>query len=355
MDCRRATVQIMDLASAAAQFAPSGCYLNTATVGLPTRDALDALAHDQSRWARGQLDPMEYDQQIDRARQAYAQLVGATSSRVGIIGQVSLATGVAATAIRPGDQVVVAEEDFTSVLFPFLQRKADGVVVRPVPLCGLLDAVTPQTTMIAVSAVQSADGRVINLDDVARVAHDNDCLTYVDVTQAASWLRIGADRFSITACGAYKWLCSPRGTGFMTVDPAAAERFTPVAAGWYAGDDVWSSIYGPPLRLAHDGRRFDTSPAWSGWVGALPTLELLAAVGSDAIGAHDVALANRFRAGMQLPPSDSAIVSLDRDGAGQVLAEAGVQCAGRGGRTRVGFHLYNTAEDTDHALDALTS
>lgn len=343
----------MDLASAAAQFTPSGCYLNTATVGLPTRAALAALATDQTRWAQGELDPMEYDDQINRARRAYAQLVGSTVNRVGIIGQVSVATGVAATALQTGDEVVVAQEDFTSVLFPFLLRQKDGVAVKAVPLTGILDAVTPRTTMIAVSAVQSADGRVIDLDAVAQVARDNDCLTYVDVTQAAGWLPIAADRFTITACGAYKWLCSPRGTGFTTVDPAVAERFTPVAAGWYAGADVWSSIYGPPLRLADDGRRFDTSPAWAGWVGALPTLELLAAVGSDVIGAHDVGLANGLREGMQMSRSDSSIVALDLKGAGRALHEAGVKCAGRGGRTRVGFHLYNTEDDVDRVLQAL--
>ena len=33
-------------------------------------------------------------------------------------------------------------------------------------------------------------------------------------------------------------------------------------AGWYAGQHPWESIYGTPLRLAEDARRFDVSPAW---------------------------------------------------------------------------------------------
>jgi len=32
-----------------------------------------------------------------------------------------------------------------------------------------------------------------------------------------------------------------------------------------AGDDPWSSIYGGPLRLASDARRFDVSPAGHAW------------------------------------------------------------------------------------------
>jgi selenocysteine lyase/cysteine desulfurase len=341
------------LHDAARQFAAQRCYLDTATVGLPPAGALRAMGADLQRWAGGRVDAIGYDAIIDRCREAYSTLVGTTADRVGIIGQVSVATAVAASALHPGDEVLVAEEDFTSVLFPLLQLRDRGVRVTSVPLDGLLDAIGPGTTMVAVSAVQSADGRVLDLDALHAAAVAHDCLTYVDLTQAASWLPIGADRFSITAAGAYKWLCSPRGTGFVTVDPAVADRFTPVAAGWYAGADVWSSIYGGPLRLADDGRRFDTSPAWSCWVGAAPALELLAAVGTPAIGAHDVALANRLRSGLGLPASDSAIVSLDHADGHAALRAADVACAGRGGRLRLAMHLYTSVEDVDRALELL--
>ena len=36
----------------------------------------------------------------------------------------------------------------------------------------------------------------------------------------------------------------------------------PRLAGWYAGPDPWASLYGPPLRLVEDARRFSVSPAW---------------------------------------------------------------------------------------------
>lgn len=345
----------MDLADTAGRFAPDRPYLDTATVGLPSLDAVDAMTADLARWRDGRIAAAGYDEIVMRSRIAYADLVGASPDRVGIVSQVSVATAVAASALQPGDEVIVATEDFTSVLFPFLQLEATGVVVRVVPLAEVIAAIGPAATMVAVSAVQSADGRVLDLDALHAAAIMHGCLTYVDVTQAASWLRIDADRFSMTACGAYKWLCAPRGAGFVTVDPAVAHRFTPVAAGWYAGADIWSSIYGPPLRLATDGRRFDTSPAWSCWVGAAPTLELLAGVGTEAIGAHDIALANRLRIGVGLPASDSAIVSLDRPGGMEALRAADIACAGRAGRLRLAMHLYTTEADIDRALDALTS
>lgn len=342
----------MDLALAAAQFRPARRYLDTATVGVPPDCGVAAARADLERWQSGRIQAAEYDSVVDRARVAYAQIVGARADRVGIVPQVSVASAVAASALRPGDRVLLAEEDFTSVLFPFLQTAGD-VEVEVVPFDRILDAIRPKTTMVAVSAVQSADGRVLDLDGLHEVAVANDCLTYLDLTQAASWLEIGADRFDVTAVAAYKWLCSPRGTGFMTVGERMAERVTPVAAGWYAGEDPWTSIYRPPLRLATSGRRFDVSPAWSGWAAATPTLELLAEVGTEAIGRHNVALANRFRAGIALPGSSSAIVSLDQPGALDALRAADVACAGRDGRLRLSFHLYTSEDDVDAAIDII--
>ena len=146
---------------------------------------------------------------------------------------------------------------------------------------------------------------------------------------------------------------SPRGTAFMAVGDDWLERIVPHSAGWYAGEDVHQSYFGPPLRLASDARRLDTSPAWFSWVGTQPALELLNRIGVDAVHAHDVALANRFRAGLGMEPSDSAIVSADLPGAAERLERAGIVAALRGGRLRVSWHVYNTDADVDAALDAL--
>ncbi len=133
------------------------------------------------------------------------------------------------------------------------------------------------------------------------------------------------------------------------------ERIVPHSAGWYAGDDVHQSYFGPPLRLACDARRLDTSPAWFSWVGTQPALELLNRIGIEHVHAHDVALANRFRAGLGLEPSDSAIVSADLPGAAERLERAGIVAALRGGRLRASWHVYNCDADVDAALEALSA
>jgi selenocysteine lyase/cysteine desulfurase len=154
--------------------------------------------------------------------------------------------------------------------------------------------------------------------------------------------------------GGYKWLLSPRGTAFFTIRPELMDEIVPHTAGWYAGTDPWGSIYGGPLRLAPDARRFDVSPAWHAWVAAGPAVQLLAEVGAQVLHHNAVGLANRFRAGVGLDAGDSAIVSLDVDEAAEpAMRRARIVAASRAGRLRLSFHISTTEADVDHAIEVL--
>ena len=139
----------------------------------------------------------------------------------------------------------------------------------------------------------------------------------------------------------------------MAISQERRDALIPHNAGWYAGADIWNSIYGAPLRLAPDGRGLDISPAWLSWVGAAPTLELFLSVGIDNIHAHNVGLANQVRTGLGLDPGNSAIVRVVQPGAEEALHAAGVRFANRAGAVRLSFHLYNDQADVDLALGVL--
>jgi selenocysteine lyase/cysteine desulfurase len=148
---------------------------------------------------------------------------------------------------------------------------------------------------------------------------------------------------------------SPRGSAFLAVSDRLLEKVVPHSAGWYAGEDVHQSYFGPPLRLATSARRLDISPAWFSWVGTQPALELIEQIGIDAICAHNLGLANRFRAGIGAAPSDSAIVCADLPGAADRLRRAGIIAAVRGGLLRTSWHLYNDESDVDRVLEVVGS
>jgi selenocysteine lyase/cysteine desulfurase len=330
-------------------FAAAPGYLNTASIGIPPASAVAALERAVADWSRGLTQPPEYDPFVQRSREAFARMAGVPAAWVAVSPQVSYFVGLVADALPAGGEVVAYRNDFSSLLFPLLQRGD----VRLVELEELADAVGPRTALVAVSPVQSADGRMADLEAIAAAADAHGALTLLDATHAIGWLPLDATRFDFVCAAAYKWLLSPRGSAFMSVRPDRLESLRPSAAGWYAGEERWASLYGPPLRLAADARRLDTSPAWLSWVGTAEALEYLERAGIDAIHAHDVGLANRMRAGLGLPAGESAIVAIERPGVEERLARAGVVAAMRDGAVRLSFHLYNTDADADRALEAL--
>ena len=222
--------------------------------------------------------------------------------------------------------------------------------MRYVPLDSLADAIDERTSLVAFSLVQSADGRIADLPAVTAAAAAAGARTFVDVTQAAGWLPFDARGVDFSVCSGYKWLCGPRGTAFFTVRASLRAELSPVNAGWYAGESVWESVYGPGMHLASSARRFDISPAWLSWLGAVPALELLCEIGVENIHDHNVALANALRDGLGLPPSDSAIVALHRRGRGGAPGGRGHP---RGVTGREGAHGISSVEHARRCVGGL--
>jgi selenocysteine lyase/cysteine desulfurase len=334
-------------------FSPETTYLNTASYGLPPRPAFEALQAAADEWRHGRNDWSPWDRTVGEARACWARLHGVPASWVAVGNQVSSFAGVVALSLPRGARVVCAHGDFTSVLWPLLI--AAGVGVDLVELEDVPAAIGPDTALVAVSAVQSLDGRLVDLDAIEAACRAHGVRSFVDATQASGWLPLDGNRFDYLTASGYKWLLSPRGVCFMSIRPEAAEPLRPHLAGWYAGDDPFDTNYGAPLRLAGDARRFDLSPAWLSWVGTAPALEVLEQVGIEAIHEHDVGLANRFRAGLGLPPGNSAIVSVPAGSLGAALRAAGVMATEREGAMRFSFHLYTAEADVDRALELVTA
>ena len=328
-----------------AEFAIPPGYLNTPSIGIPPRPVADAVAESVQRWRTGADVPPGFDQAVARSRAGFARLIGVPADRVAIGASVSQLVANVAAAVPDGTRVLAAAGDFTSVTFPFAAHADRGVTVTEVPLAEL-PARAGDFDVVAVSIVQSADGRIVDL--AALEASGTRVL--LDASQAAGWLALRLAWADWVVCAGYKWLLAPRGSAWLAVRPDARERTRPVAANWYAGENPWATVYGLPLRLAADARAFDLSPVWFAQVGAAVALEYLAEVDSAQVQAHCAGLADTLLDKLGQEPRGSAIVSLDADP--ERVAAAGISASVRDGRVRVGFHLYNTADDVERLLGA---
>ncbi|WP_344327944.1 aminotransferase class V-fold PLP-dependent enzyme [Streptomyces macrosporus] len=346
----------MENSLSGAEFAPKTTYLDTASHGLLPARTADALREAVDETVDGRIDMTRWFAVVEEARARFARLARVAPGRVALGSAVAQQVALVAGSLPSGAEVLVADGDFSSLVNPFAVRP--DLKLRTAPLEELPDAVRPGTALVAVSAVQSADGRTADLAAVAAAAREHGARTLVDTTQATGWLPLDHGAFDYTVCGAYKWLVAPRGVCFLTV-PEDGGGLAPLQAGWIAGESPWESCYGVVGELARSARRFDTAPAFLPYLGAERSLALIEEVGPETIGAHDRALAARFRTGVaelghRPVPGDSAIVAVPGLGdAATALKEAGVEVSVRAGNLRAAFHLYNTVEDVDRLLAVL--
>lgn len=343
------------------EWEPVPGYLDAATMGLPPRIVSAAMAEHLEKWRTATCSAAEFDEDVHRARTAFARLVGVTPYDVAIGAQVSGLVGLVAASVPDGARVLLPAGEFASVSFPFLAHRDRGLDIVQVPMEELAEHVDESVHTVAFALAQSSDGRLVDADAVVEAARRSGTRTLADLTQAAGWLPVEAGRFDVTVTGTYKWLCSPRGSAFLTATPDAKEQLRPLHPGWYAAADIWGSIYADDFVPADDVRRFDLSPAWPVWVGTAPAIELFAGLHRDDpevaadVAGHGARLADLVRKALDLEPAGRPVISLPDDG-GRVksaLEAAGCKVAGRGSGVRLGFHLWNSEDDVDRVVEAL--
>jgi selenocysteine lyase/cysteine desulfurase len=333
---------------------PTRGYLDTGTYGLPPRSTLWALEQALVGW-RTRQRWRDWEEDAEACRELFARFVGARAEDVALISAVSAGAGIVAASLPagPGDNVVLYERDFMSVVLPWRGLEARGVELRLLPLDRLAEGVDERTALVAVSSVQSADGTVADLAALKRTG----ARVFVDGTQAVGALPTELDGVDYLVTHAYKWLLSPRGLAFMYVRPERREEIVPWTAGWKSCPEPYEDYYGLP-ELTEDARRLDVSVPWFAAAGARRSLELLVSLGAERIADHNLSLATRFTRELGRPEPASPIVRVevsDPDAAVERLGAAGVARSARGGSVRLCFHLYNDPEDVDLALEALAS
>jgi len=334
-------------------FEPSSGFLAVASIGIPTRETVAAQKADLELWGSARRDPMDYDGIVERTRRSYARLVGVSPHRVATGSQTSVIASLVAAGVPDGAEVLSVLGDFSSIVFPFLQQP--GIRVRTVALADLASSISDDTWLVVFSHIQSSTGVVADVPAIVAAAKAHDTYTFCDTTQSAGVHPVDASLFDATVCHSYKWLCAPRGVAFLTLSERFQARLRPLHAGWYAGEQVWQSCYGPNMALATDARAFDVSPAWPAWVGAEPSIRLFSELDISEIWAYTSGLGDLLCDGLGIPQQHQAIVTWADPDATDLhkLIAAGIRASGRAGRLRAAFHLWNDEADVAAVIAAL--
>jgi selenocysteine lyase/cysteine desulfurase len=338
-------------------------YLDTATYGLPSPAVVEASQAALRAWEAGTADWIhDWDQLGDVSRKTLGTLVGCDIDRVALMPSTSVAVAHVAWGLEPGSRVVAPAHEFSSVIYPFLEREQviKDIEVHLVDAATLCDFDFRESDLVACSHVDSGTGLRLDLSTLRAATWVAGARLLIDVTQA-----LGAQpqdpvwsQSDYVVGAAYKWLSCPRGVAFLAVDPSSTPRLPALAANWRGGLEPYSSFYGPVMRLAEGSRRMDVSLAWFAWVGA--SVALGEALNGPLTGPGSLAQSREFMedlsAQIGLPAPDSQILTIpmaDPLTARGVLRDAGIAVSARRDSLRVSVHRYNNREDIDALARAL--
>lgn len=359
-------------------------WLNTAHQGRLPRVAAEALA-EAVRW---KLHPemlatsRPFTDVPARLRRALARVLGAREEDVVLANSASYGLHLVANGLdlRPGDEVVVAANDFPSDILPWLLQRERGVVVRMVePAAGVLTpdevaaALTPRTRVVCLTWVHSFSGRVIDLAGIGEACRERGVWFVVNGSQAVGVRPLDVSGLPVDALvsAGFKWLCGPYGTGVCWLRPELAAALRPAKLYWLSALTA-EDLASPSLDLEsivprREGRHdvFGTANFFN-FVPLAAAVELLLELGVDEVAGYVDGLVTRLIEGVdrdryelvsdETVPSSLVVVRPLREAAGEVverLTGAGVHVAQRRGNIRLSPHLYSTADEIDRALGLL--
>ncbi len=357
-------------------------YFNCAYMSPLPRRSVEAGERGLRRKTRPwEIRPPHFFDESERAREVFAQLIGAQPGDVAIVPSVSYGIDVAAAnvAISRGDRIVVLEEQFPSNVYPWrrLAQARDAQIVtvaRPEDYDWtprVLDAMGPASAVVALPAVHWTDGSRIDLVAVGRRCREIGAQLVLDITQS-----LGAAPFAVSdiqpdwlACATYKWLLGPYSLGFLYASPAAQDR-APIENGWIAreGSQDFAGLVRYRDEFDSGARRYDVGERanFALLPAAITSLEQIDEWGVDGIAASLESVTDRIAS--EVARLDLVPVPRERreahlmgvrfpsglpDGLVERFAERRVYVSIRGDSVRIAPHLFNNERDVDRLLEVL--
>jgi len=376
-------------------------YLDSAATSqkpVAVLDAMDAYYHEtNANVHRGVYElAAEATERYEAGRHAVADLVGAPHACTILTKNASEAINLVAWAwglrnLAAGDEVLITAMEHHSNIVPWqIVAGMTGAVVRfcPVTPEGELDLdamrslIGPRTRMVGVVHASNVLGTINPVEEVAALAHRAGALCLVDASQSVphmpvDFASLGCDFMAFTG---HKML-GPTGIGVLVGRPEILEAMDP----FLGGGEMISNVTTEGSTWAELPWKFEAgTPPIAEAVGLGAAARYLAAIGMDAVRAHERAMAAYMLDalgevpgivihGPRDPDRRGAAVSfslpdihphdiaqlVDRDG---VCVRAGHHCAkplmrvlGVGATARASAYLYNTPDEIDHLVRALAS
>ena len=192
------------------------------------------------------------------ARATLAAFVGARADDLVFVPNATsgLNAVIRSLQLEPGDEVLTTRHEYGAVVRTWEFIGAQLVYAEPDELAA---AIGPRTKAVSISHITSSTALVLPVAQICAAAREAGVLSIVDGAHAPGQVsldlaRLGAD---IYAGNCHKWLCAPKGAGFLWARPEHQRWIEPLVVSWGYGAETafaerhgWQGTRDPAAALA---------------------------------------------------------------------------------------------------------
>lgn len=227
---------------------PSVTFLNHGSYGAVPKPVFK----EYQRWQRElENQPVEFlgrrhDGLMRVSREALAVYLGTRAENLVYTQNVTIALNIVARSLElgPDDEVLSTDHEYGAMdrTWRFLSREHGFPYInQPVELTSheaLVESfwrvVTPRTRVIFLSHITSPTATIFPVERIIQRAKERGIITIIDGAHAAGQIPLCLDSLGADFYGGnlHKWLCAPKGAGFLYARPEVQHLLKPLVVSW---------------------------------------------------------------------------------------------------------------------------
>lgn len=231
---------------------PNLTFLNHGSFGACPRPVFETYQEWQRRL---EADPVEFlgrrlDDLLREAREPLAAYVGTQADQIVFVQNATLGVNIVARslmlALEPGDEVLATDHEYGAAdrTWRFLcGQYGIKYINQPVPLPLTSDeemieafwrGVTPRTRVIFISHITSPTALIFPVEKICQRAQAAGIMTVIDGAHAPGHIPLQLDAMGVDfyTGNCHKWLCAPKGAGFLYARPERQPLLQPLIVSW---------------------------------------------------------------------------------------------------------------------------
>ena len=291
--------------------------------------------------------------------------------------------------LKENDEVIITKSEHASNVLPWFElAKRNKIKIKYIELTSdykvtidnLKKVITPNTKAISLAHVTNVIGDVRPIKEISALAHENNILLVVDGAQSVPHIAVDVKEMDIDflAFSAHK-MCGPTGVGVLYGKYELLDKLKPTVVGGGMNSTFSSDLESEYNSLPH--RLEAGTPNIAGVIAFGKVISYLNNIGMDKIHKYELELKDyalsRLKENKNIiiynENAESGIIAINyKDVFAQDLAiylnkynicvRAGNHCAkilkeeiNVKNTCRISFYLYNTKEEIDRLIDALSN